>query len=222
MSPSAIAERSIAAGLGCIALTDHNSARNCPAMQAVCRQKGLACLFGMEITSIEEVHLLALFDECEAALDFGDFIYERLPDIRNDPDAFGDQVYVDENENILGEVDKYLGAGVLLSIDAIGDEVHSRGGLFIPAHVDRPLYSMVSQLGFIPDGNYDALEFSRHFLRRGDDVAPVNPGGYPVITNSDSHFLEGIGSAGINIDADLLNISRLSSAIKEGLVKPFY
>ncbi|MGL4368763.1 MAG: PHP-associated domain-containing protein, partial [Spirochaetota bacterium] len=223
MSPSAIVKRSIEAGLGCIAVTDHNTALNCPALKKVCERRGLACLFGMEITSTEEVHLLALFDDCNAAVDMGDFIYKSLPDIPNDPEAFGDQVYVDEEENILGELDKYLGAGAQLTIDEIGDAVHSRGGLFIPSHVDRPLYSMISQLGFLPDGNYDALEFSRHFMRRGEDIRKINTDDrYPVITNSDAHFLEGIGSAGICVDNDIISIKSLSSALRDGKVRPFF
>ena len=223
MSPSAIVERAVSAGLGLIAITDHNSALNCPALERICSARGDICAFyGMEITSMEEVHLLALFDTADAALDFGSFIYSHLPDIPNDPERFGDQVYVDEEENILGEVDRYLGTAVDLSIDDIGAHTHARGGLFIPSHIDRDLFSMISQLGFLPDGSYDAIELSRHFLRRSNDISSVNPQGYPVITSSDAHFLEGIGSAGVIVDADEISVAGLSDALRRGAVTPFF
>ena len=130
MSPSAVVDRAVSAGLGLIAITDHNSALNCPALERICSSRDDICAFyGMEITSMEEVHLLALFDTADAAVDFGAFIYSHLPDIPNDPERFGDQVYVDEEENILGEVERYLGTAVNLSIDDIGAHTHVRGAV---------------------------------------------------------------------------------------------
>lgn len=223
MSPSAIVERAAAAGLGLIALTDHNCALNCPALEKICSSRSdIRAFYGMEITSIEEVHLLALFDTADAAVDFSSYIYSHLPDIPNDPERFGDQVYVDDEENILGEVDRYLGNAVDISIDEIGIQTHSRGGLFIPSHIDRDLFSMISQLGFLPDGSYDAVEISRHFLRRAYDVSSVNPQGYPVITSSDSHYLDGIGSAGMLLDIDEVSISGFAAALRRGTAEPFF
>jgi hypothetical protein len=222
MSPRAIVEKAVAMELGLIALTDHNSAMNCPAFGKICEDKGIRALFGMEITSMEEVHLLALFDSADAAVDFSGFIYERLPSIMNDPERFGDQVYVDEEENILGEVEKYLGNAVDMTIDEIEAQTHSRGGVFIPSHIDRDLYSMISQLGFLPDGRYDAVEISRHFLKRNMNTSEVNPQGYPVITSSDSHYLDGIGSAGVWIDTDDFSSAGIAAALGDGRVTPFF
>jgi hypothetical protein len=223
MSPSAIVDRAVASGLQLIALTDHNSALNCPTMKKICESRGdLRCFYGMEVTSTEEVHLLTLFDDCDASIDFSEFIFTHLPRVNNDPLAFGDQVYVDESENIIGEVDVYLGNGVDLSIDDIEKEVHSRGGMFIPAHIDREMYSMTSQLGFLPDGNYNAVEFSRHFLRRNADPRSINPQNYIHVTGSDSHYLDDVGTAGIIFDIDEISFDSLCVALRQRKVTSFF
>lgn len=195
MSPKAIAERAKELGIGLLALTDHNTSLNCPAFAANCRELGIWSVYGMEVTSNEEAHLVCLFEDVDTALEFSNFIYQYLPDVPNNPDVLGDQVYVDENEDILGEVEKYLGNATGLSIDDVREEVFFRNGIFIPAHVDKPVFSIPSQLGFLPDSNYSAIEVFN----------PVNAGDYskyPVISNSDAHFLDDIGKKKLFIDVE--------------------
>lgn len=150
MSPSVIARTAKERGLQMAALCDHNTALNTPAFAAACAAEGLTGIYGMEATTREEAHILCLFETPEAALSLGEFIYELLPEIPNDPEKMGDQVYVDAEENILGEVEKVLMSGADISLEALLEEVHRRGGLFIPAHIDRPVFSIPSQLGFLP------------------------------------------------------------------------
>ena len=96
MSPSAIVEKAKSAGLDLIAITDHNSALNAPALRDVCvRTGGIHALFGMEVTTAEEIHCLALFDNPDKALELGKYIYSLLPEVKNKADKYGDQVYVD-------------------------------------------------------------------------------------------------------------------------------
>lgn len=217
MSPSVIAQRAVDAGLRLIALTDHNSALNCPAIEkAAAAHPGLVCLYGLELCSTEEVHALALFSNSAAAVSFSDFIYEHLPDIPCDPEGFGDQVYVDEHENILGSVEKLLTAGADLSIEELEKCVHQRGGLFIPAHVDRGMFSMTSQLGFLPAGNYDAIEFSARFVRDGRDPYSIDhDAAYAWITGSDAHYPEHIGAAYNEIYCSENSFAGISEALKE-------
>jgi len=111
MSPSAIARAAVAAGLDGIALTDHNTALNTPACAEACRRAGLAFLAGVEVCTAEELHVLCLFDQVETALAFGADLYAQLPPVVNLPEKMGDQVYVDVEENILGEVGIFLGTG---------------------------------------------------------------------------------------------------------------
>ena len=207
-SPSAIARTAATRGIDLMALTDHNSARNSPAFGEACRRFGIEPLFGMEVTSREEVHLLALFGELEQALEFDREIYRLLPDIPNDPHRFGDQVVVDIDEVILEEVPRFLLTAVEADIDEIGSMVHAAGGLFIPAHADRASYSMTSQLGFLPDGAYDAVEIT---------VWPPLPGAhrYALECSSDAHYLEDVGRRTTTFEAEAPSFAALKAALSD-------
>ncbi|MCF7929454.1 MAG: PHP domain-containing protein, partial [Spirochaetales bacterium] len=196
MSPSRIVSEAADRGLEMAALTDHNSAKNCRTFGRLCRNKGIEPVFGIEATSREEAHLLCLFSDEKAALDFGDFIYDHLPDFPNIPDSLGDQVYVDENEMIIGEVDRYLGNATDLSTEELLEAVRGRGGRFIPAHINRAMFALPAQLGFLPELDYDAVELTKPpEYRETEDgrTVPVIPGYsqeivHPIIATSDAHF----------------------------------
>ncbi len=117
MSPKAIAEKGADLGLKLMALTDHNTALNCPAFEINCRENGIVPVFGVEVTSKEEAHIVALFETVETALDFGSFVYLLMPDMENNPEVLGDQIVVNEDEEIIDEVEKYLGNASELTID---------------------------------------------------------------------------------------------------------
>ncbi|HEY1406132.1 MAG TPA: PHP domain-containing protein [Spirochaetota bacterium] len=222
MSPARIIDRAVREGLDLIALTDHNTALNCPAFEEIANRRGdIRCLYGLELASREEVHALAIFSTSAEAVSFSNEIFEFLPDIRFDPELFGDQVYVDAEENIIGSIDRYLVSGLTLSLEELEARVHHRRGLFVPSHVDRALFSITSQLGFIPDGrNYDAIEFSRHFLKRGQNPLTINRNDrYAVITGSDSHYLDGIGAAFTEIECETISLDDVSSALRARRVR---
>lgn len=193
MAPKVIAERLAAKGVKLAALTDHNSALNCPAFKAACAEYGVAPLFGIEVQTQEEIHFLALFSDLSAVLDFGEELYATLPSIMNNPEKTGDQVYVDEEENIIGEVEKYLIASSEWSIDKVASKIHARGGLAIPAHADRSAFSMLSQFGCIIDGDFDAIEVTRI-------PSSENTLGYPLTTSSDAHYVEHIARRPFELD----------------------
>jgi PHP family Zn ribbon phosphoesterase len=216
MSPVEIVKAAKAAGLNLIAISDHNSALHASLLAQICSQyPEMHCLYGMEVCSIEEVHNLCLFDNLETVLEFNEYIYKNLPDIKNRPEAFGDQVSVDIENYIVCEVDKYLGNAVNLSIDQVMDFVHQAGGLFIPAHIDRSMFSMTSQLGFLPLGDYDAVELSKHYLKYGKQEKIENLDSYQAVTNSDAHYLEDIGKAYNKFEIEEVSIA----AIKDKLLK---
>ena len=186
LSPAVLVQNAVQRGIGLLALTDHNSALNGPAFKVLCRRVGIIPLFGMEATSREEVHILCLFGAVEAALDFGAVVYDLLPPIRNNSEKLGDQVYVNEDDEILGEVERYLGSALDVSLDDLGGLIAPFGGILIPAHVDRPAFSMSSQLGFVVDGPWAAVECVR--------LPPVvDTLRYPLITSSDAHYPEHVG-----------------------------
>jgi PHP family Zn ribbon phosphoesterase len=204
-SPAAIAAAARDRGLDLIALTDHNSSLNCPAFLEACDREGIRGLCGMEATTAEEAHCLCLFPSLEDALDYSAFIDSRMTKVPLDPRRMGDQVVTDLAENITGTVDHLLIAATDLSLENMEGEVHRRGGLFIPAHVDRRAFSLTSQLGFIPRGTYDALEW----------YDPENPrrsefGGYPHLFNSDAHEPEAVGRRHFVFEAESPDFSGLA------------
>jgi hypothetical protein len=182
-SPKLIARLARERGLDLVALTDHNSALNCPAFAEACGREGLAALFGVEACSVEEVHVLCLFGAVDEALAFGVFLRGLLPDLPYDPDKLGDQVVVDADENVLDLPGYYLGAALSLGFDELCAEAAGRGAVVIPAHVDRPMFSVSSQLGFLPPGPYDAVESVR-------EPAPELSRGFTAVSGSDSHYPE--------------------------------
>lgn len=186
LSPSVLASRARARGIGLLALTDHNSALNCPAFGLACRREGLIPLFGMEACSVEEVHVLCLFGTEREALEFGAFLLGLLPELPYDPEKLGDQVVVDVDENVLDMPDCYLGAALSASFDELCAAAVGAGALVIPAHVDRPMFSVGSQLGFLPPGPYAAVES----MRKPDRSLCLD---LPVISGSDAHHPEHVG-----------------------------
>jgi hypothetical protein len=173
-----------------MALTDHNSSLNCPAFAKLCPQFGIIPIFGMEATTSEEIHVLCLFTSLEASLTFGEFAYSILTPFLNNPEKTGDQVYVDEEDNIEGEVDYYLTNPLNISVDDIGAKAAEYGGIVIPAHVDRAAFSMVSQLGVIVKGPWTALECVR--IPPVFNGQPLDTFDYPLTTSSDAHYPEHI------------------------------
>jgi PHP family Zn ribbon phosphoesterase len=202
MSPSAIVQQAREAGLNAIALSDHNCTFNLPAFDAVCRESKMTCLYGIEVTSVEEAHMLCLFDELDAAMELGRRVYDSLPDIKNRPERFGDQAIVDEQEDILGFAEKYLISASAFDVTSLLDQVHALGGLFVPAHIDRQVFGIIAQLGFLPDEAFDAVELTP----RGN---PKLAGKYPILRNSDAHQLSAIGSGCTEFELEALRVDLL-------------
>jgi len=199
MSPRAIAISLSDRGVRLAALTDHNTALNCPAFGAACREFGIVPLYGIEAQGQEEVHILCLFADLESALQLGSELYDLMPPVMNIPEKMGDQVYVDEADDIIGEVDKYLITSAEIDLDTLAQRVLELGGIIIPAHVDRPSFSLTSQLGFIVDGPWAALEVVR-MPDRGQVSTTLDTRGFPLITSSDAHYPEHIARRAFDLD----------------------
>jgi len=191
MSPQAIARQAKIREIDIIGICDHNSVENVPALIKAAEQFDISVLPGMEVTSQEEVHILALFDKIEPALELQKIIYSNLPG-ENDEEAFGMQVVVNEEGEVLRFNKKLLIGASTLSVNEVVETIHSLKGLAIAAHVDREGFSITGQLGFIPtDLGLDAVEISSH-MRFEDAKARFGPV-FPLTTSSDAHYLEDIG-----------------------------
>jgi len=198
LSPRRILEIASAKKLQVMALTDHNSSLNCPAFAKLCPQFGIIPVFGMEATTSEEIHILCLFTSLEASLAFNEYAYSILTPFLNNPEKTGDQVYVDEEDNIEGEVEYYLVNPLEISVDDIGAKAAEYGGIVIPAHVDRPAFSMTSQLGVLVKGPWAAIECVR--LPPAFNGQPLDTLGYPLTTSSDAHYPEHIARRPFQLD----------------------
>ena len=193
MSPRDIVARAQKASLDIIAVTDHNMVENAIYACEIGKKNNLLVLPGMELQTTEEIHLLAIFGSTETALGFQTRIYESLPPIPNNADYFGDQVVVDENDEIVRFEERLLLNSVQITVDEAVTLIKSLGGIVIPSHIDSPTFSIISQLGYVPDTlAVDALE-----IRDRDKVPEVLPfimkKGLPFVTFSDAHYLADIG-----------------------------
>lgn len=196
MSPKNIVQTALDRELDIIGITDHNSTRQCKIVMKEAENKGLTVYPGVEVTTREEIHCLAFFGTLKEAEEFQTYLDKQLPFIKNDPSLFGDQVVVDENEDIVFEEEKLLISALYSSIDQIESEVHRLNGIFIPAHANKAKDSILSQLGFIPKGlNADAYEITRHISRSAFIESNRLNTFTTVIRNSDSHIVESIGES---------------------------
>ena len=186
MQATAIVEQARKVGLDVIAICDHNSAENVAAVVKAGQREALPVIPGIEITSSEEVHILGLFSTEQDLMGVQEVVYENLPG-ENSEEAFGPQIIVDEWDNMVGTNNKLLIGATNLTLEKVVEIIHQQSGLAIASHVDRERFSLIGQLGFIPEGlQLDALEISK-------PGAATKEYGYPVICSSDAHFLDDIG-----------------------------
>ena len=214
MTPIKIVDQAVKKGLSMIAITDHNSLENTQAVIKVARGTVLKVLAGVEITSVEEAHILGLFEKEDAVDSMQALIDDNLMPGENDEDLFGIQVVANEKDEVERISNRLLIGATQLSLEQIVLEIHQRQGLAIAAHIDRMSFSIPSQLGFIPpDLSLDALEISRHTtLPEAREQIP-ECGRYPVLTSSDAHFLNEIGQCRTCFEAERAEFAELRLAL---------
>jgi predicted metal-dependent phosphoesterase TrpH len=212
MLPMAIVERARELHLDAIGICDHNSAENVIAVKKAGQREGVEVLGGMEICTSEEVHVLAFFDDDEALLEMQNIVYENLPG-ENDEGYFGEQLIADENDKIIGSTNKLLIGSTTLGIAKVVELVHGLGGLAIASHVDRESFSLIGQLGFVPeDLSLDGLELSR---RCGpSEFCNYESYGLPRVQSSDSHILADIGKVATTFTLSCPSYSEVAMAFK--------
>ena len=193
MLPTAIIKRAKAKNLDVIGICDHNSAENVQAVKRAGQREGVQVFGGMEICSNEEIHILAFFDNDDALLQMQTIVYENLSG-ENDENYFGEQLIVDEYDKIVGFTKKLLIGSINMEIEKVVEFVHNLGGLAVASHIDRDSFSIIAQLGFIPDElPLDALELS--WRCQSGKVNNYEDCGLPLIKSSDAHFPSDIGKA---------------------------
>lgn len=183
MTPNNIVNMAVLLGLDAIAVSDHNSARNLPAVFRVAQQAGILVVPAMELCTAEEIHMLCLFPALENALACSDAVYPYLPTISNKPEIFGEQLILDEKDEIVGEEPYLLINALALSLDEMLPLARQFDGLPIPAHADKDAYSITASLGMIPP------EYGFSCIEQKNPKAALSFDGRRIC-NSDAHYLE--------------------------------
>lgn len=214
MSPANIVERAVQKDLGIIGITDHNSTLQVDVVEKLAAERGIFVLGGVEITTREEVHCLAFFPDKNTRAEFQAYLDLNLPIIPNRDGKFGYQVVVDDNDQVIHMEEKLLITGLKRSIGEIAKEVHRLDGIFIPAHIDKSVNSILSQLGFIPPGlAFDALEISCYTTYADARKKYGIPQEVTVIRNSDAHFLQDVGKCSSDFILDRVDYQEIKMSI---------
>ena len=198
MTPNSIAGMASLNGLRILALTDHNTTGNCAAFFAACRRYGVIPIAGAELTTAEEVHLVALFPCLEAACDFERDLGAYRILYPNRADIFGEQLYVDENDTVLAAEPNLLTNALSLSLDGAAAFVRRYGAVAYPAHIDREANGAISVLGDFPrESGFTAFEL-HSASRLSEYCERYALSSYASVISSDAHYLWDI-SEGENV-----------------------
>ena len=219
MTPGNIVGMALLNGLQIVALTDHNSVKNCPAFFALAKAHGIIPVAGVELTTAEDVHAVCLFRTLEDAMRFGEFIESRRVRIKNESEIFGRQLIVDQNDEVCGEEPDLLINAVNISLNEAHEEVTARGGVCFPAHIDRSANGIISMLGdFPPEPSFTAFELN--------DIASLSDSlmKFPILTerglvhvaSSDAHYLTDISEEGFPIE--IADEPYSSQIVRDGLI----
>lgn len=203
MTPSNIVGMAVVNGLDVIAVTDHNSCKNCPAVLDAAKEYGILAIAGMEINTSEEVHAVCLFEELKAAMEFDAYVYEHLIPFPNREEIFGKQQIYNAQDEVCGTVPNLLINATDISFDGLWELVKGYGGVMFPAHVDKTANSLIANLGFIPpDSRFTTAEVKD--LTKLHSLKKANPylEGCRIISNSDAHYLEHIQEPQLTLHVD--------------------
>lgn len=215
MTPNNIANMAAILGQDIIALTDHNTAKNCPAVAKVAESLGLLFVPGMELCTSEEAHIVCLFPDVESALAFSDEVEKNTPKFKNDPEKLGHQIIMNEDDEPIGELENSLIISSMISLDEAPGLARSFGGVAYPAHIDRHSFSVIASLGTFPeDSGYTACEITA----RGDAEAFAEKypciASMPKLLSSDAHYLDKMNEQGAFVELPERSVECLISALR--------
>lgn len=203
MTPANIAGMAALKGLDVVALTDHNTCRNCPAFMAAAQEYGILAVPGMEINTSEEVHAVCLFPALHKAMDFDAYVYGKLVKFPNKVEIFGKQQIYDAQDQVCGTEPNLLINATEISFDGLWELVRSYDGVMFPAHVDKTANSLIANLGFIPpDSRFGTAELKD--LKKLHQIKRDNPylDKCRIISNSDAHYLEHINEPRLTLPVE--------------------
>lgn len=218
MTPNNIVGMSTLLGLNLIALTDHNTCQNCPAVEELGKANGICVLSGMELTTSEEIHVVCLFPSAEKALKFESFVAEHRMKIKNKKEIYGEQAILNCQDEKIGEIEELLILATDISITDIKKLCQSYGGTAFPAHINRDSSSVLSVLGEIPpECGFSVAEVSQSGdIEKLTAAHPILKNMY-IVRDSDAHYLENMRDAGPYIELDELTPENVMNFLEDPL-----
>ena len=218
-TPASLAGMAAVIGLDIVALTDHNTARNCPAFFDAAEEVGIIPIAGMELTTAEDIHMVCLFPTLADAIRFNGLVDERIMKIKNRPTVFGEQLIMNASDEVIGRVDNLLSVATDISVEALPEIVADYNGICYPAHIDRESNGIIAILGTLPDTPH----FNTVEMRDEENLASYTEKygleGKSVVINSDSHLLGVMNDRErfIELDADPTDKAAVVKALLERL-----
>ncbi|MBP3454579.1 MAG: PHP domain-containing protein [Clostridia bacterium] len=210
MTPANICGMAHIKGLDAIAVTDHNTARNLPYVKEAADYYHLILLPGMEVTTREEVHLLGYFPTVEDALEAGEVFSSHLPKMPNRPKFFGNQYIMNTDDEIMGEEMRMLIGATDLDLTECTEIIRKRGGVAIPAHINRGSNGLLVNLGLMPqEPAYPVVEVARHM-----EIHPSIVKDRMVLYSSDAHQLGNIMEAEFDFPVERFSLGGLFDTLK--------
>ncbi len=218
MTPGNIVGMAAIKGLDVIAVTDHNSCKNCPAVLHFAEEYGVLAIPGMEICTSEEVHAVCLFENLDAAMAFDGYVYERLMPFPNKEEIFGKQQICNMEDEVCGTVPYLLINSADISFEGLWELVDSYGGVMFPAHIDKSANSLIANLGFVPpDSRFTTAEVKNlsklHELRKANPYLDT----CRIISDSDAHYLEHIHEPELTIGVEERSVKGVLDCLRTPL-----
>lgn len=204
-------------GLDVLALTDHNSCKNCPAFFEVAKQYDIVPIAGMELTTSEDIHVVCLFEALDDAMRFDDYIDQNRIKVKNKPQIFGNQTVLDKNDEPICEIESLLINATNISITDVGETVAGFGGICYPAHIDREANGIIAVLGSLPvDTPFKLYELhDKANIEKYSDAYDIPSGRFVI--SSDAHYLTNMrdGENYFELDENLQDPDAIRSSLFE-------
>lgn len=215
MTPNNIVNMAKIKGLDVIAITDHNSCENLPACIEAGKEIDLLVIPGMELQTREDVHVVCLFPDLESAMEFQEFVYSKLPTLKNNENLFGEQLVLDKDDNVIRHNERLLLTASDLTLNDAFKKINELNGAFIPAHIDRDNFGIIYTLGFIPENlTMSTLEFSSEDKLKKLISSGMVGNNYKFIHSSDAHYLENILEQENEMEIDELKVRNIINKLK--------
>lgn len=146
--------------------------------------------------------MVSLFPSIEAAEEMEKILRDSCPPLKNRPEIFGNQYYMNENDEVIGEEERLLVTASGLDVYDVVKKVGALGGVAYPAHIDRTSYSILSNLGFIPP---DLKVGTVEITAKNREAMQAEYSNYNIITSSDAHYLGDISERRYSLDISTKN-----------------